>query len=269
MRVHHLNCGTMRPLAAGRLGYATPRMVCHCLLIEARDGLVLVDTGLGSADCAAPRGRLGAAFLALTRPALDPAETAQAQLRRLGFDPADVRHVVLTHLDLDHVGGLADFPNARAHVWMVEHEAAVLRTSARERARYREVHVDGFARWTLYTPRGERWKGFEAVRGLQGLSDEVLLLPLVGHTRGHGGVAVPVDGGWVLHAGDAYFHRRELEDRAAPLPLEALERYEAMDRAARLQNRARLAELARAPDVRVFCSHDPDEFDALASRSPG
>ncbi|WP_373317754.1 MBL fold metallo-hydrolase [Planotetraspora silvatica] len=28
----------------------------------------------------------------------------------MGYDPADVRHIVVTHLDVDHCGGLPDFP---------------------------------------------------------------------------------------------------------------------------------------------------------------
>jgi glyoxylase-like metal-dependent hydrolase (beta-lactamase superfamily II) len=31
------------------------------------------------------------------------------QVRALGFAPNDVRHVLLTHLDRDHAGGLSDF----------------------------------------------------------------------------------------------------------------------------------------------------------------
>ena len=47
---------------------AAARMVCHCLLIETpREGLILVDTGLGTGDLA-NKQRLGAAFLAVTRP---------------------------------------------------------------------------------------------------------------------------------------------------------------------------------------------------------
>ena len=53
MRVHHLNCGTMRP-PGGRLVDGGPgvfrraEVVCHCLLVETGTGLVLIDTGFGT-----------------------------------------------------------------------------------------------------------------------------------------------------------------------------------------------------------------------------
>ena len=90
-------------------------MVCHCLLIEGAEGLILIDTGLGSADVLQPRYRLGAMRLLLGL-RLRREETAIEQIRRFGYDTRDVRHIVLTHLDLDHVGGLSDFPDARVHV---------------------------------------------------------------------------------------------------------------------------------------------------------
>ncbi len=37
-------------------------------------------------------------------------------MKRLGYSINDVRHIILTHLDLDHAGGLHDFPNAAVHV---------------------------------------------------------------------------------------------------------------------------------------------------------
>ena len=79
----------------------------------------------GTADLAQPRRRLGALWLLYARPLIDPRQTALAQVRRLGFAAADVRHIVLTHLDLDHAGGLSDFPTARVHVLDVEHAAAM------------------------------------------------------------------------------------------------------------------------------------------------
>src|SRR6478609_10129660 len=102
----------MRPVGSfgGRLLPAA--MVAHCLLVERPDGLLLVDTGFGSADVAAPR-RLGQPFRAVVRPRLVLAETALAQVQALGYESTDVTDIALTHLDLDHVGGISDFPGAR------------------------------------------------------------------------------------------------------------------------------------------------------------
>ena len=57
-------------------------------------------------------------------------------------------------------------------------------------------------------------------------NDEVLLVPLPGHTRGHCGVAVRRSDDWLLHCGDAYFHRSEVEPGSgeAPPGLRAFER---------------------------------------------
>ena len=113
----------MRPAGTfgGRL--SPTEMVAHTLVVERPEGLLLVDTGFGRGDVADPK-RLGQPFRAMVRPTLDPAETVHAQLLARGLDPADVTDVVLTHLDLDHAGGLADFPTARVHVHEAELAAA-------------------------------------------------------------------------------------------------------------------------------------------------
>jgi len=124
--VHHLNCATLCPLAGFLLGGTgwRGRMVAHCLLVETeRDGLVLVDTGFGTRDIAGQSG-LTRSFRAFAGPALAHGETAIAQVEALGYAPTDVRHIVITHLDLDHAGGLADFPHAKVHVHAREHAAA-------------------------------------------------------------------------------------------------------------------------------------------------
>jgi len=272
MRVHHLNCGTMCPvggrLVTGEGGLRSPaRLVCHCLLVESDDGLVLVDTGFGAADLADPRGRLGAGFVSVVRPRLDPEETALRRIERLGFRAADVRHVIVTHLDPDHAGGLSDFPEATVHLLADEHEAARAPRLRIEHARYRRPQLAHRPRFAPHsTEQGERWFGFDRIRPIDRVGDELLLIPLLGHTRGHTGVAVRDEVGWLLHCGDAYFFREEIAATPrCPVGLRLFQRIDDVDHAARLANQARLRELARTREVRLFCAHDPVELDRLAA----
>ena len=53
----------------------------------------------------------------------DLEETAIAQIKRLGYAPEEVKHIVLTHFHYDHVGGLPDFPQAKVHIYKDEYEA--------------------------------------------------------------------------------------------------------------------------------------------------
>ncbi|APR83005.1 Hypothetical protein A7982_08354 [Minicystis rosea] len=274
MRVHHLNCGTLCPAGGSRfiLGegglFTRARMVCHCLLVETDGGLVLVDTGLGLRDIEDPKARLGRRFVRRNAPAFDPRETAVRQVEALGFRREDVRHIVPTHLDLDHIGGLSDFPEATVHVFRDEHDAALSPAGPAVRTGYRPAQWAHGPRWTRYAVDGDRWLGFDAVRILPGLSAEVLLVPLTGHSVGHCGVAVKAGDRWLLHAGDAYFSHHEVSpDRPkSPLGLALFQRLHSTDNAARLENQARLRALVRdhAADVSVFSAHCPRELARYA-----
>lgn len=269
MRVHHLNCASFCPLG-GRLIDGSGRvlreaqLVTHTLLIETDAGLVLVDSGLGLQDLTHPQERLGDLYRGILRPRLDPAETAARQVEWLGFRREDVRHVVLTHLDADHAGGLPDFPGATVHVHGAELYAATIRATALERKRYRPVHWAHGPRWRTYDLHGERWFGFEAVRQLEGLPPEILLVPLPGHTRGHCGVAVQDERGWLLHAGDAYFFHGQVHEAQVRCPpaLRLFERVMQVDPVARAHNLRRLRALVRAHagEIRVFSAHDAREL---------
>jgi glyoxylase-like metal-dependent hydrolase (beta-lactamase superfamily II) len=267
--IRHLNCATMSPsLSMG--GRITPaRLVAHCLLVESEHGLTLVDTGFGTADLA--EKRMGTVFVKVARPALDPAETAVAQVRAAGYDAADVTDIVLTHLDLDHAGGLGDFPGARVHVFADELAAATARATLAEKNRYLPAQWAHGPRWIEHAVAGEQWLGFDAVTVL---GDDVLLVPLRGHTRGHCGVAVRRPGsGWFLHAGDGYFSHGEKEiPPTCPRGLSVFQKVVEMDKPARHANADRLRSLhaEHGPDsgadetVTVFSAHDAVEFDALA-----
>jgi glyoxylase-like metal-dependent hydrolase (beta-lactamase superfamily II) len=251
MKVHHLNCGTMRPPSAP--------VVCHVLVIETGEGLVLVDSGYGLADIAAPGPRLGPTRH-LMRPALDPQETALRQVERLGFTGADVRHILLTHLDGDHAGGIADFPHAQVHTTAAEWSAARAPATAIERARYRPTLWAHGPQVVTHQPQGESWHGFAAARPLDDVAPGIAMIALPGHTRGHAAYAVELGDRTLLHAGDAFYHHSVVDGRGRePTLLTVMERMVAHDFARVQDNHSRLAELQRSPSagVTVVSAHDP------------
>jgi glyoxylase-like metal-dependent hydrolase (beta-lactamase superfamily II) len=262
MRIHHLNCGTLCPHGArlinGKGGlFEAGRVVCHCLLIETDDGLVLLDTGFGTEDTRNPR-QLGPVF-AMMRPKAEIGETALKQVEGLGFAAGDVRRIVTTHLDPDHTGGLPDFPDAEVHVFGRELDAA-MHPKLQDKPRYRRCHWDHHPKWVRHDVDGDEWFGFEGVRILPGTGAEMLLVPLAGHSRGHSGVALRTGDGWLLHCGDAYFHRAEVgTPPRCPPGLRAFQNLTQADGRSRRNNQERLRELAErhAGEVELTCSHDP------------
>jgi glyoxylase-like metal-dependent hydrolase (beta-lactamase superfamily II) len=271
--VHHLNCATMCPVASALLGQAgglaRGKLICHCLLVETeRDGLVLVDSGFGTRDVEG-RTKLSGAFRRLAGPALDPAETAHAQVRALGFDPEDLRHIVVTHLDLDHAGGLPDFPWAKVHLHAREHAAAMARGSFLERERYLTAHWQHGPAWEVYAEDGDTWRGLPAIARLRGLDADLGLVPMHGHTRGHSAVIVRAGDRWLVHAGDAYFHRNTIEGTGrVPIGLAAFERLTQIDAVRRRASAAALRQLRESyADLDLFCAHDHAEWAAIRARN--
>lgn len=270
MRVHHLNAGTMSPVSArlvnGRGGlFERARLACHVLLLETAKGLILVDTGIGTHDIA-QRERLPPGWLRNAAPRLDLSETAIEQVKALGFSPPEVRHIVMTHLDRDHAGGLADFPWATVHVHRREYQAAVAHELAAKPGRYSEYQWEHSPKWMLHGEENEDWFGFKGDRVFADGEPGILLIPLRGHTVGHCGVATRSDDGWLLHAGDSYYFRGQVMSPPVrtPLALEFFKRKADSDRPQRIESELRVRDLKRKhPEVTVFCTHDPEEFDRL------
>lgn len=278
MRVHHLNCGAMQPyggaLFDGQTSLLAPaELSCHCLLLETDAGLVLVDTGTVSQDARDAADRHSPIFRTIDRIRLDPAEAAANQIHGLGHRPADVAHIVMTHLDFDHAAGLVDFPVARVHLSAAEAEAARNPSGPKNRERYRAAQFGGSEpRWRTYAGFPDTWFGLPAapVEGVPG----VLLVGLPGHTPGHCGVAVRsggTGGGWLLHAADAIFNHRELDPVAPSMPT-AARAYQWFMQTSQVQRRHSLRELRRiardhADEVEVICTHDPSLLPGAGVRS--
>ena len=270
MQVHHLNCGAMRPLGGALFDGVTPGMgpstlACHCLLLEGMGGLVLVDTGVVGQDVRQSRTAHHPAFLAVDNLRLDPRESAAERVRALGLRAEDVRDIIMTHLDFDHAAGLADFPWATVHVSAVEADAALRPGGAKASARYRPGQWGRVERWRTHRPghgRGQSWFGLPAAAVL---GEDVLLVDLPGHTRGHCGVAVRQGAGWLLHAGDAVFFESELWDQPfMPTGARGYQWFMETSQVARRRSLRTLRDLVRdaGGDVRVVCTHDPHGVDA-------
>jgi glyoxylase-like metal-dependent hydrolase (beta-lactamase superfamily II) len=288
MRVHYLRCGTDCPLGGPLFDGFSKSLFglipCAAQLVETNQGLVLIDTGYGTEDVSHPHPRLSRSFRALLNIRFRMEETALSQVKALGYSANDVRHIVLTHLDFDHAGGLEDFPNARVHVMEAERDAAERkRRGFVAKRRYRPAQWDDVRDWRTYAANGgDRWLGFDAVRDLDGLPPEILMVPLPGHTWGHAGIAIDTGSGWVLNAGDAYFYRKELDsDRRRCTPgLRFYQRLMDTDREQRFANQDRLRALKQdeSSKVTIFCSHDEKELemtqrlgrtDSLRENRPG
>jgi glyoxylase-like metal-dependent hydrolase (beta-lactamase superfamily II) len=170
------------------------------LLIETDQGLVLVDTGLGTDDYIHDSGILKL-FKVVTRVPLDPQEAVARQVVRLGYKPEAVRHIVLTHMHFDHCGGLPDFPHAKVHVFRREYEAFLERPRQFADLAYVRRHIAHGPDWEFYQDTGEKWYDFDAIR--LPFEPEMWLVPLPGHTRGQCGVAIKTSEGWLFQASDA------------------------------------------------------------------
>ena len=170
------------------------------LLVETDQGLVLVDTGLGTEDYVHHSGILKLFRLIMEVP-LPPEQAVIRQVVRLGYKPQDVRHIVLTHMHFDHCGGLPDFPWAKVHVYRREYAAFTGRHIKFNELAYVRRHISHGPDWVFYDDTGGKWYDFDAIR--LPFEPQMWLLPLPGHTRGQCGVAVKLPDGWLLQTSDA------------------------------------------------------------------
>lgn len=213
----------------------------HAFVLRGPAGVVMVDTGADAARC----GRMGRQF----------GRGVAEALEVLGAVPADVAHVVQTHLHWDHAGGTALFPDAQFHLQareMAYCTGPAMRHSVL-RAGYEAADIAAMAA-LLHEGRLRLHDG--AAELLPGLR----LRRVGGHTDGLQVLDVATRRGRMCLAGDAVAFRENLLQRV-PFPAlfhvgDALDAFEAV--------------LGFADDpALVIPGHDPWVVDAHPPARPG
>jgi glyoxylase-like metal-dependent hydrolase (beta-lactamase superfamily II) len=214
----------------------------RCLLVEAPEALVLVDTGIGNKESAKFRDLYGVANEG------DPTRLEDA-VRTAGFHPSDVDIVLNTHLHFDHAGGdtvlgaddvvRPSFPGARHVVQKGEFDFAHS-GNERVRASYLAGNFDPVAEAGLW----------HFVDGETAVTRGVTVLPTPGHTPFHHSVLVEDAGEVACFLGDVC-------PTAAHLPLPWVMGYD-LEPLVTLESKRSLWRRALAEEWLLVFEHDAE-----------
>jgi glyoxylase-like metal-dependent hydrolase (beta-lactamase superfamily II) len=226
----------------------------YAWLIDHPEGIIVVDTGQGghlleSGKSLHPYVRWEVAFR------IDREQEIGPQLRALGLGPRDVKRVVLTHLHMDHDGGLAHFPNSEILVSPGE-----LQTASGMIGRLRGYLPQRWPSWFDPKPLDlavESFGPFTASRRLTEAGD-VVAVATPGHTADHISVVVQDGDTAYFLAGDTSYNEELMlagkldgvsaDERVAGATLDSIRRF------------------AESRSTVYLPTHDPKAADRLANR---
>jgi N-acyl homoserine lactone hydrolase len=231
--------------------WTDPRPI-NVYVIEHEAGLVLFDTGQDRMSVTDrsyfPRGLTGVLYSRLARFTIGVDDTLAAQLEKLGYDIADVRIAVVSHLHQDHIGGLAELRHAEIVVAAAEIAAA--------RAKFAEMN--GYLTAHIFLP-GLSWRPVEGERDLFD-DGSLMVFPTPGHTPGSLSMLVRQEGlPPLLFVGDLTYDVALLAKGHVP---------GVGTRAGLTASTRRVARLAaQHPGLVVLAAHDPTAKDLLTAAS--
>jgi glyoxylase-like metal-dependent hydrolase (beta-lactamase superfamily II) len=186
------------------------------VLVRHPAGDLLIDTGNSSHFDAEIRGFPFGAWIKLKSLAgeLKPENPLPQRLRQIGEDPAKLRWAILSHVHLDHAGGLMDLP--RMPVLLTREELQFANDQGAQAKGYViAAHVPRFpsvASPTLkFNPTP--YETFDESADLY-KDGSVVVVPLLGHTPGSVGIFVNLSPARRLfYVGDAVDDERGFEER--------------------------------------------------------
>ncbi|MEZ0368467.1 MAG: MBL fold metallo-hydrolase [Candidatus Sericytochromatia bacterium] len=195
------------------------------LIEHPTQGALLYDTGYGSHFFSATEGFPERIYRMVTPVTLDSRDTAVAKLALAGYQPEDIRLILISHFHGDHVAALKDFPKSR-FVFLAQGYQAVKSLRGT-----RAVRI-GFLPDLLPPDFTSRTEAIEAdsplateplapfAQSFDLFGDgSILLIPLEGHFCGQMGAWLNTTRGPVLLVADACWLRESFEKLILPHPL--------------------------------------------------
>lgn len=203
VQVSILHCGTNSTLEAflfrGGSWFRSRPLTFPAFLIEHPRGDLLIDAGLGPEIQVQFDEEMPFLLKPLMafEPGLDPRSTLQAS----GYDPENLRHILITHLHWDHAGGIESFPTAQ--IWHPQEGLREAQTLAPEdSAFFSEQFDDPDIRWRFHGFPDGPYENFHSSLDFYG-DGSIVLVPMAGHTATSLGVFVNLpDGRRYLFSGD-------------------------------------------------------------------
>lgn len=195
-----------------------------------------------------------------------PKQTALGYLKQRGIEASEVKTILLSHLHVDHIAGLQDFPQAQvvcsAKDW--EFVRGVQGFEALRKATFPALLPDDLeSRLTLVDPNAgqalpESLSPYS--RGLDFFGDgSCWLLPMEGHSPGHMGAYLETESGPVMVAVDTCWQSvsyRENRDMPA-----LVHKFLTADPVAFRESLEKLHQFSvRNPDVPILLSHCPEDW---------
>jgi glyoxylase-like metal-dependent hydrolase (beta-lactamase superfamily II) len=223
-------------------------------------GLLLWDTGYAPRFFAATRKFPWRIMRYVTPAEITEDDAVVSQLRTLGYDPGEVKAVILSHFDPDHFGGLRDFPDVPIICsWRAWADVRDRHGLSAVKARLLPDHLpeDIAGRLKLLPdPDGPPISAFDASLDLFG-DGSIRLVEVPGHAPGQLGAFVrrESDGEYLFLAADACWNLAAIE---ASSYRGGAHRLLAVDKKAQDETYRKLRQLhTEWPELRIVPAHCP------------
>ena len=238
VKVHILDDGIFITSAGNLFGQSSRnakiRGAMHTVLISTEDALALLDAGFGPELPEKLEGRYE----------IRREENLIDRLQEAGYTPEDVTHIVLSHLDADHVGWALNppsFPNATVYVQSAALEEAQEMPEGDGRREAIPVLEKGIE---------EGW--CELLKGNTEIVEGLRVEVRSGHSEGH-------QISWIESGDDAALFTADLAPAKIWLDPDLISSVDTDPEAAR-KNRTEVLTEAEERDAPVILYHEPHDF---------